>query len=101
MFLLGSAFLVYPAVFEIVHMLRFGEGAPENERSGTKSAIGVIATIVAMHLKFSFGSILSEIAVTGVALFLVEIFQSMYQRRPAKAARTHPFRAAGEGLQLE
>lgn len=37
----------------------------------------------------------------GVALFLVEFVQSMYQRRLGKAARTQPFRAASDGLQLE
>jgi predicted tellurium resistance membrane protein TerC len=63
--LFGGGFIMYTAVKEISHMLSVHH-IDEADNGGQRSVASVIAMIVAMNLVFSFDSILSTIALTGV-----------------------------------
>ena len=65
-FLIGGVFIIYTAVNEIRHMLTIGHLSGDRANKPGKSAVQVVMMIVIMNLIFSFGSVLSALALTDV-----------------------------------
>ena len=66
LFLIGRVFIIYTAVKEISHMLTIEHLDADLANKSGKSAVHIVLIIVLMNLIFSFDSVLSALAITGV-----------------------------------